>query len=163
MLNAAIQSGSWLGRLFPESGDNEYQGHKAALLLLYPIALVTLGRSLVHMFRSDGGAQSIASIPLDRFTPDGAAAVILLFAYWGLSQLLIGLLYVLVLWRYRGLVPLVYLFLLVEYAGRLALGAWKPIVTLSTPPGAIANYAMGALALVMLVLALRPAGRRDRR
>jgi hypothetical protein len=110
------------------------------------------------MFRSDGGAQSIATIPLDSYTPEGAAAVILLFAYWGLSQLLLGLLYVLVLWRYRALVPLVYLLLFLEYAGRMALAAWKPIDTLSTPPGAIANPLASMLALVMLGLALRPAG-----
>jgi hypothetical protein len=59
-----------------------------------------------------------------------------IFALWGLSQLLIGLLYVVVLLRYRALLPLMYLQLWLEYVGRLGLGFWKgPLETLSTPPG----------------------------
>ncbi len=149
-----------LRRLLPERIDNDYRGHPIALWVFYPVALVTLGRSLVHMFLADGGAQSIATIPLDAMTPNGAAAVILIFALWGLSQLLLGLVYVLVLWRYRALLPLMYLLLLVEYVGRLGLGAWKPMETLATPPGAIGNFVVIALGAAMLVLSLRP-GRED--
>lgn len=144
-------------RLFPENLDNDYRGHPLALWLFYPITLVTIGRSLVHIFTADGGAQSIATIPLDAMTPNGSAAVVTMFALWGLSQLLFGLLYVVVLWRYRALLPLMYLFLLVEYVGRFAIGHWKPIVTVETPPGATGNYVFMVVGLVMLVLSLRPA------
>ncbi len=43
------------------------------------------------MFAPDGGAQSIATIPLDSYTANGADTVILIFSYWGLSQLIIGI------------------------------------------------------------------------
>ena len=141
--------------LFPQQVNNDYRGHRLALWLFYPITLVTLGRSLVHVFRDDGGAQSIATIPLDSYPAEATAAVVTIFALWGLSQLLIGLLYVMVLWRYRVLLPLMYLLLLVEYLGRMAIGNWKPIVTLETPPAVPGGYLIIVVSLVMLVLSLR--------
>lgn len=147
-----------LDRLFPKQLDNDYRGHPLALWLFVPVTAVTLGRSLVHMFFADGGAKSIASIPLDAMTSNGAAAVILIFALWGLSQLLLGLLYVVVLWRYRALLSLMYLLLILEYAGRLALGAWKPMETLERPPGAMGSVLFLVLGVAMFALSLRRAG-----
>ena len=106
-------------------------------------------------FLPDGGAQSIATIPLDTFTVNGAAALIHLFGLWGLSQLLFGLLYAIVLWRYQSLIPLMYLFILMEYTGRLLLTFAKPFETNGTAPGAIGNYVLIPLALVMLILSLQ--------
>lgn len=144
-----------IDRLFPPRIDNNYRGHQIALWLFVPITLITLGRSLVHIFFSDGGAQSIATIPLDTYPPAAADAVIRSFALWGLSQLLLGLLYLGVLWRWRTLLPLMYLLLIVEYVGRFAIGVTNPVVSLETPPGATANFVFTGLGLVMLVLSLR--------
>ena len=110
---------------------------------------------LTRRFRSDGGAQSIATIPLDSFTPNGSAAVVTFFALWGLSQLLIAAWYVLVLTRYRSLIPLMYLSIIIEYLGRMAIGAWKPVVSLETPPGATGNFVLSGLGLAMLILSMR--------
>ena len=92
------------------------------------LTVMIIGRSLVHIFLPDGGALSIATIPLDNFTQNGADAVIHIIAQWGLSQLLFGLIYAIVLWRYQALIPLMYLFILIEYSGRLllALARLKP-------------------------------------
>jgi hypothetical protein len=144
-----------LDRLLPTRPDNDYRGHALALWVFVPITLVTLVRSCIHVFRADGGAQSIATIPLDSYPQAAAAAVVLIFALWGLSQLLLGIVYVVVLLRYRALLSLMYLLLLVEYGGRAALGAWKPIETLARPPGARFNGVMIALTGVMFALSLR--------
>ena len=144
-----------LERLLPSKVDNDYRGHALALWLFVPITIVTLGRSLAHIFLGDGGAQSIATIPLDSFSPGGSDAVITMFAMWGLSQLLIGVLYVLVLVRYRTLLPLMYLSLAFEYLGRMAIGTWKPLTTLQTPPGASANIVFSVVGIAMLILSLR--------
>jgi len=48
-----------------------------------------------------------------------------------------------------------YLLLCVESLGRIALGVWKPIVTLETPPGRYANYGLSAVGVLMLWLSLR--------
>lgn len=119
------------------------------------LTVVTIGRSLAHIFLPDGGAQSIATIPLDSFTPHAADVVVHIFALWGLSQLLFGLMYVVVLWRYQALIPLMYVFIVVEYAGRLLLALAKPFETSGTAPGAVGNYILIPLALLMLVLSLQ--------
>jgi hypothetical protein len=144
-----------LDRLLPVRADNDYRGHPLALWLFVPITLATLVRSAIHVFRSDGGAQSIATIPLDTFSAAAAAALILIFALWGLAQLVLGLFYVAVLLRYRALLPRMYLLLIVEYAGRMGLGAWKPMQTLATPPGARFNLVMVGVAVLMFVASLR--------
>jgi hypothetical protein len=144
-----------LDRILPERFDDPYRGHPLALWLFYAITLMTIARSGIHIFRSDGGAQSIATIPLDAFGPGGAATVISLFALWGLSQLLLGLLFAVVALRYRAMIPLMYALILVEYAGRIAIGFAKPIVTVGTPPGGPGSIAMIALGAIGLVLSLR--------
>ncbi len=144
-----------LESMFPRQLTNDYKGHSPAKWFFILVTLLTLARSLVHMFAQDGGAQSIATIPLDDFTIDGAASVILVFGLWGLSQLLLGIIYLIVLWRYQAFIPLMYLLLLAEYLMRIFLGAWKPIETVGTAPGAIGDYILVPLAVVMLLLSLR--------
>lgn len=144
-----------LSRLIPRTVTNDYRGSAIARWVFILITLVTLARSLIHMFAPDGGAQSIATIPLDTFSANAANAVVLAFSLWGLSQLIVGLLYVVVLWRYQSLIPLMYALIVFEYAMRIVLGALNPVETVGTAPGAIGNYVLIPLALIMLALSLR--------
>ena len=86
---------------------------------------------------------------------NGAAAVIHIPALWGLSQLMFGLLYVVVLWRYQAWIPLMWLLTVIEYSGRLFLTVAKPFEIRGTAPGAVGNYILIPLALIMLFLSLR--------
>ncbi|MCP4422560.1 MAG: hypothetical protein GY805_38610 [Chloroflexi bacterium] len=144
-------------KLFPPTIDNQYRGLSIAKWVFLAMTIMTVGRSLAHIFIPDGGAQSIATIPLDEFTISGAMVIIGMFAQWGLTQLMFGLLYVLTLWRYQSLIPLMWLFIFVEWTGRLLLGFYKPFETVDTAPGAIGNLIFPVLALIMLILALRSA------
>ena len=111
-----------LKSLFPKTVTNEYRGARIAKWVLVALMAMTIGRSLAHMSLPDGGAQSIATIPQDSYSPSASTVVIGMFAQWGLTQLMFGLLYVLVLWRYPSLIPLMWLFMLFEWTGRLLLG-----------------------------------------
>jgi len=144
-----------MNRILPELVNDHYQGNKLALYFFYVITLVTIGRSLVHIFSLGGGAQSIATIPLYTYSQEASDVVIHIFAEWGLTQLLFGILYVIVSWKYKSLIPLMYLFIFVEYSGRLFLTLYKPIILEGTAPGGVGNYIMIPLALVMLFLSLR--------
>ena len=93
-----------LQRVFPTSLDNQFPGHKIALYVFYALTALTLWRSQHHLFGHDGGAQSIASIPLDTYSSNAADTVIGVFALWGLFQLIIGLIYLLAAIRYRALI-----------------------------------------------------------
>jgi len=143
-----------LPRLLPTPIDNQYRGISIARWVFAAMTLLTVGRSLAHIFLPDGGAQSIATIPLDSFSAAAGGVVIGMFAQWGLTQLMTGLLYLLVLWRYQSLIPLMWLFILFEWSGRLLLGFYKPFETAGTAPGAVGNYIFPVVALVMLPLAL---------
>ena len=149
-----------LERLFPRTIDNQYRGHPIALWVFVALTLMTLWRSLTHIFRADGGAQSIATIPLDTYSEAAATAVIVIFSLWGLQQLLIGFIYVVVLSRYRALVPAMYLLLFLEYVGRIGIGLMKgPIETINMPPGARLNLVMIVVSVVMLFVSLRSGSR----
>ena len=144
-----------LERVFPRSIDNVFRGHRLALWAFYPITILTVGRSLVHIFREDGGAQSIATIPLDTFTAGGAEAVVSLFALWGLSQLLLALVFVVAAVRYRALIPLMYVLILLEYAGRIGVTSMKSLPTTGVPPGAYLNLVLIVASILGLGLSLR--------
>jgi len=142
-------------KILPDVVDNNYRGNKIALWFFYLIAIVTIVRSCIHIFKDDGGAQSIATIPLDSYVQGGAEAVIFIFAYWGLSQLMFGLLQGIVALKYRSLIPLMYLFLLFEYVARFGISFFKSIETTGQAPGGIANYILPILLTIMFFLSLR--------
>lgn len=142
--------------LLPTDLSNNYRGTRLAIGFFLLLTVVTLARSIAHIVLPDGGAQSIATIPLDSYAPPAADAVIHLFALWGLSQLIVAVIYVIALLRYRTLIPLLYLLAIGEYAVRLILTLVKPMETDGTAPGAIGNYVLVPLLVVMCVLSLVP-------
>ena len=144
-----------INQIFPKTIDNTYKGYKLALYFFYAITAVTLVRSLIHILAFDGGAESIATIPLNQYPNDAASTIVFLFSLWGSSQLIIGLIYLVVVLRYKSLIPLMYILLFAEYSMRLILGHVKPITTLGTAPGAIANYIMIPLSIILLFLSIQ--------
>jgi len=142
-------------KLFPKTADNRYQGHWLAkwLLIFYTVKSFVAGS--IHMFAADGGAQSIASITLDQFTQGGADSVVTMFGMWGMEQFVIGIISAIMLWRYKALIPMMALVYAIEYTGRFAAHWYTPgVVSAHTPPGAVMDYILVPLALVMLVLSL---------
>lgn len=140
--------------LFPKVIDNQFNGRRFALWFFYFITAVTLWRSQHHLFAPDGGAQTIATIPLDTFSQGAAATVIGIFAMWGVSQIIIGLIYLAAAVRYRSLIPMLYLLMIVEYIGRAGVGHFKPIMLAGTAPGGVINLPAAAVFTIMLVLSL---------
>lgn len=138
--------------LFPNTIDNTYFGPKWTLGVYVGLTLLTFWRSVHHIIAPDGGAQSIATIPLDQFSSEAQAVVIGMFALWGLSQLLLALLMGVVALRYRRLIPFVWVLVALEYLGRIVIGQVKPIPTEGTAPGAMGNIPLLVIALVMLAI-----------
>jgi hypothetical protein len=84
----------------------------------------------------------------------GASGITFAFALWGTAQLVYALMQLAVAFRYRSLVPAMYLLLFVETLLRMLVGHLKPVTFAHTPPGAIGNYVMLPLSLLMLALSL---------
>jgi hypothetical protein len=140
--------------LLPPVLDASHRAHPGIVAAFGLLVVVTLARSLAHLLLPDGGAQSIATIPLQAFDPAAADAVVFVFALWGLAQALMGLVYVVALVRYQALIPFGLALMVIEYVARLAIGRARPIETLGTPPGEIGTYVMIPLALGLLVWSL---------
>ena len=145
-----------LQTLFPKTVDNVFPGPKLAPWAFYALTTVVILRSLVHMLKDDGGAQSIASVPLDDMTADGKAAVISIFAQWGLSQLITALLFLAACIRYRSLIPIMCLVFIIVNLGRAFVGILKPLPTEHSPPGAVGSVVFFIAACGVLMAALHP-------
>jgi len=144
-----------LNRLLPRQVDNTYHGYRLALWLFAVVVLMKVSISLNSIFNGYMVASRADGIPLHTFTPAGAQALVSLFAAWGLSQLIICLLCILVLARYRALVPFMFGLLLVEHLSRRLIFLVMPIVRTGTPPGFFVNLALLTLMVVGLALSLR--------
>ena len=137
--------------LFPNKLNLQSMFVRLSFVLIVVFTLVGVVRSLLHIFLPDGGAQVIATIPLDSFTEEAKAVVIGMFALWGLSQLLSSLIYVYILLKKKQWLPFAWFLLLIEYASRWLIGQFKPFETVQTAPGAIGNYLFMFLSVAMLV------------
>ena len=135
--------------IFPEKADNSVFGHKITVYVFFGIAILSTIRSLIHVFSSDGGAGSIAGMDL---TLEGAKGIIFAFGLWGSSQLLFAGIQWLILLRYRALIPIMYVFIILEILLRMLIGTIKPVSFAGTPPGVIGNLVLLPLAFIMLFL-----------
>ncbi|GAB0117175.1 hypothetical protein [Acidisoma sp. 7E03] len=115
--------------------------------------LVVVVRSGIHLFKSDGGAHSIATIDI---AVPGGADIVAMFGQWGAVQLQLAVLLLILLWRWRGLTPLVLLTLLEEPFLRALAGHLKPLTAVGTPPGKELNWLVVPILGVAFIGAIWP-------
>jgi hypothetical protein len=143
-----------LNPLLPRRADNTYRGHRFALVLFGLLLLMKLGISLSTLFNGRTAATSADGIPLDSYTPAAAQTVVSLFALWGLTNLVICIIGLVVLIRYRGLVSFMFALFLFQQLGRYLVLQLLPIVRTGAPPGFVVNLVLLALMVVGLALSL---------
>ena len=143
-----------LSRLLPAHLDNDFRGYQAAIWIFALITAFKLALGLVHVFSADGGAQTMSHIPLDSYAAGAAQNVVGIFARLGLEQLLLGAFFVIVLLRYRAMIPLMFLLALVTQAGAFALAACKPLSLTVSPGAAPMHLVLSGLYIAGLVLSL---------
>jgi hypothetical protein len=139
----------------PQRVDNTYRGYKLALWLFALVVVMKVAMSLNSIFNGYVVASSADGIPLDTFPSAAAQTVVSLFAIWGLAHLMICLLCILALARYRSMVPLMLALLLLEQLSRRLILQFLPIVRTGTPPGFFVNLILLALMIAGLALSLR--------
>lgn len=144
-----------LSQLLPQRIDNKYRGYKHALWLFGVVVSVRITQSLLVIFNGYSVARSADGVPLDTYTPAAAQTVVALFALGGLSRLIISLLCVLVLVRYRSAIPFMFALLVLNYLASQLILLFVPIVTTGTPPASIVNPILFALTIAGLALSLR--------
>jgi hypothetical protein len=145
-----------IDRLFPRIIDNQYRGARAALWMLGVIVLLKGLMGANSFLNGRHVAMRADGIALDTFTPAGADAVVAFLGLWGLSLLLLSLLGVLALVRYRAMVPLVFLLLLTEHVGRKLILLALPVAQTGPSPAFSINAIFLVATIVGLVLSIRP-------
>ena len=120
-----------LKKVFP-SELSTYVGYRIIRITTALYLMVMIGRSSIHLFSSDGGANGIAGIDI---SVAGGDNIIAIFHQWGATQLILALFQSLLFFRYPGMTPLVLLTLAVEPVMRFIAGQIKPLITDGPPPG----------------------------
>jgi len=150
-----------VNELLPKRIDNTYRGAKLAPWLFALLLLLKTVISLNSIFNGYSVATSADGIPLDTFPPGAAQTIVSDFALWGLSQFMLCLLGILVLARYRSMIPFMFALLLLEYSSRKLILHFLPVVKIGTPPGFYVNLILLTLMIVGLALSLWSRGNRQ--
>lgn len=144
-----------LDDFLPRTIDNTYRGHKLALWLFGLVVLVRLAISLSSMFDGYRMATGPDGIPLDTYPPAAVRTIVSILAAFGLAHLVIVALCILVLVRYRSLVPFMFALILFEHVTRrLILQVVLPIARTGRPPGFAINLVLLVLMVAGLTLSL---------
>ena len=157
-----------LTRLFPPHIDNNYRGHVLAIWLLVPLVLMKVlqGANVAGLLGTGNSRQvleTIDNVPIGAFPAEAASHLLFLFAAWGLGVFILGFLGSVVLLRYRAMLPLMYLLLVIEQVGRNALATIhldRPFVSLAASPANLIN--LGFLLAILIGLLVSLVGRRPR-
>lgn len=149
--------------IFPRQFDNTYRGHWLGIWLLGVVAIVKGLQGVVSVFDTRNVLINADGIPLDSYGAAGIETVIALTALLGFFLLVIALQSVVVLIRYRAMVPLMLLVQLIVQIGARALHIVNPISRSSEtsmgyaghPIGFYVNLAILAMTLIGFALSLR--------
>lgn len=134
-------------RLFPKQFDNAYRGHWLAMWILGVLLLLRLAQMGIGLIDPVPVIRGPDGILFDTFNAPAQAAFTYVFRLLCFLNILVCLVGVLALVRYRAMVPLIYLVLLLLFAGMKVLVLLYPI---PRAPGAVG----GVMVLVMLAVTL---------
>lgn len=115
-----------LSKIFPQTIDNKLNGQWLGYLLLVPVLLLKIAIAIGSMVMP-AEANSTDGIEMSGYPVAALQEAIVSTALLGLLHLSIGLIGVLALIRYRAMIPLIYVWLLFEFAGRRLLLTIYPI------------------------------------
>jgi hypothetical protein len=139
--------------LFPPSTNAQFQGPAIAVWFVVLAGIMTIVPGCIHYFLPDGGAGVIAGMDLSQ----RKETIFALFAWMGAQQIAQGIGYVIIGLRYRALVPLFLLLIVIERS-LSAYDGWfgKGSVSGHHPPEHYGSVVAAVLAALLLSLAMRP-------
>ena len=133
-----------INKVFP-TDPSIFQGSQFVRIIAGLLLFVVVVRSCIHLFTADGGAQRIAGIDT---SIEGGKNIIAMFHQWGAIQLVLGVLLIVLFFRYPGFTPLIVLTLAFDPVMRFVASRVLSVTSTRTPPGAKLN----APAFVVLML-----------
>jgi hypothetical protein len=143
-----------LDRILPRSADNNFRGRKLALWLFGVVILLKTLQGVTSMVDARSVAARADGIPFASYPPGAAATGVALFALLGFALFVLGSLCMVVLARYRSLVPLMFTVLALHYLGGRVVLYFHPLTRTGTAGGVYINMALFVLMIVGLALSL---------
>lgn len=146
---------SLLETVIPENANNDFRGGAVPLYTFCVLIAITTFRSTVHFLKEDSGVNSIASIHLFPGDPDPNLVIHMFSSLWGSQQVIMVMVYVIVLIRFRNLIPLMFALMVVEVGLRFIAGSIHPLTEefyVRTPPGKWGNLPMLVVSMLMVYL-----------
>ena len=141
-------------KIIPDIIENRIPNNKFVYYFTWLLVAFNFFRSLEHIFNEDGGAESIAGIPLESYSSEAANNIISIFAQWGFSQLVLACILLLVVLKMREFIPLMLLIIALENILRGAVGLYKPLILGDAPPGAVSPI-IGLVTLAVFFISIR--------
>jgi len=141
-------------KLLPERIDDTYRGRGLALWLLGLVASVKVVQTVAIICSPYSTLRDADGIPLESYPPDAVQTIVANWELSALGRLIISLLCILVLARYRSLVSFMLAVLAADYLGRELILYFTPITRVGNPPGPIVNLLLFALTLLGLALSI---------
>ena len=108
----------------------------------------------MNIFNKDGGAESIAGIPLSTYSTEAAANIVAIFAQWGFSQLVLSCFLLLIIIKMRELIPLMLIIVALENILRGGVGLYKSLILEDAPPGAVSPI-LGLVTLAVFFISIK--------
>ena len=149
-----------INKILPETINNDFNGSKIALYGFYPILAMMIFRSLTHFLSESAGLVNIANInilPLiDGIDPNNL--VYLFASLWGASQLILTLLIIVVFLKYKSLLPLLWIILIIDILFRFVSGSIHPLTEeyySAVPPGRLSQVPLLAYGTLMFFLSIK--------
>jgi len=115
--------------VLPREVTNDYRGGVIPFVGFCLLFGMQVFKSTVHLLKFDSGVNSIASIIVFPFegSADPNNVIYMFSAVGGVNQMMFAILYALVLWRYRSLIPLMLGFMLLETLFGLVVTTLHPL------------------------------------
>ncbi len=140
--------------VLPQPIDNTYKGQKLALWLFGFVLLIKIVQSTVILINGGSVVKGADGIPLDTFSPDAAHTIVALFALTSLYRLIICLLGVIALIRYRSIITFMLAVLAIEYLARQLIFYFYPLGSVGSPPGPMVNLVLFLISVIGFALSL---------
>ena len=151
-----------MNKILPKEIKNIFYGHPISYWGFIIFLTIMTWRSIIHMFYQEYGLHEIANFIFLTGDPDPMPVIYLFFSLWGLSQLIFCSFCWIIIFKYKELIPLMYVLFILEFIFRVFL---YPIIGLNLAsnqsysdgltPGADFAPVLLLMLIILLFLSLR--------
>jgi hypothetical protein len=145
-----------MNAIFPRHAGNTYAGRTLALWLLGFVVLIRAFMGSSSAFNAAAIVTGAHGIPLASYPTAAAQTIVALFTGLGVDLMFWCALAIVILIRYRALVPMMFLFFMLAFIARRVQSLYVPVPTTGTPPAPHVTMALFVVMVIGFVLSLWP-------